>query len=70
MQPGQAVIVTNFDGKLLKRRVVDVCGAVILVCKEEEYEQAKRSRSLPWCIGFRREYVRTAETHTSKVVAS
>ena len=67
MEPGQAVMVTNFDGKLLKRRVVEVIRGVVLICKDEEYEQAKRSRSLPWCVGFRREYVREAETHPSKV---
>jgi hypothetical protein len=67
MQPGQVVVVTNFDGKLLKRRVVDVIGGVVLICKEEEYNLARQSRSLPWCVGFRKEYVRSAETHSSKV---
>jgi hypothetical protein len=70
MQPGQVVTVTNFDGKLLKRRVVEVIRGVVLICMDEEYEQAKRSRSLPWCVGFRREYVREAETHSSKVRSS
>ena len=54
-------------GKLLKRKVVDVVEGIVLICKEEEYEQAKRSRSLPWCVGFRKEYVRETETYSSKV---
>ena len=68
MQPGQVVMVTNFDGKVLKRRVVEVIRGVVLICKEEEYEQAKQSRSLPWCVGFRKEYVRETETHSPKMV--
>jgi hypothetical protein len=70
VSPGQAVIVTNFDGKLLKRTVVEVIRGIVLICKDEEYEQAKRSRSLPWCVGFRREYVREVETHPSKAQSS
>ena len=66
MRPGQAVVVTNFDGKLLKRRVVDVIGNVVLICKDEEYDKAAEYKSLPWCVGFRKEYVRSAETHSSK----
>jgi len=34
VHPGQAVVVTNFDGKLLKRKVVEVIGDVVLICKE------------------------------------
>ena len=66
MQPGQTVTVTNFDGKLLKRKVVDVIGEVVLICKDEEYNLARQSKSLPWCVGFKKEYVRPAETHSSK----
>jgi hypothetical protein len=66
MQPGQTVTVTNFDGKLLKRKVVEVIGGVVLICKEEEYNLARQSKSLPWCVGFKREYVHPTETHSSK----
>jgi hypothetical protein len=62
MGPGQVVRVANVDGKLLKRKVVDVIGEVVLVCKEEEYEQARRDKRLPWCLGIRREYVQKVET--------
>ena len=70
MQPGQTVLVVNFDGKILKRKVVEVIRGIVLICKDEEYEQAKQSRSLPWCVGFRKEYVREAETHSSKASPS
>jgi len=69
VHPGQAVVVTNFDGKLLKRKVVEVIGDVVLICKEEEYNLARQSKSLPWCVGFRKENVHAAETHSSKVSA-
>jgi hypothetical protein len=70
MEPGQAVTVVNFDGKLLKRRVVDTIGDIVLVCKDEEYEAATQSRALPWCVGFRKRYVHKGELHSSKVIAS
>jgi len=69
MQPGQLVMVMNHDGKLLKRMVVERIGGVVLICKEEEYSLARQSRSLPWCVGFRKEHVYPAETHSSKAIA-
>jgi hypothetical protein len=53
---GQMVVVTDCYGKLLKRRVVEVIGNVVLICKDEEYQLAKEQRSLPWCVGFKKEY--------------
>lgn len=66
MKPGQAVTVTNCDGKLLKRQVVDVIGDVVLICLDEEYEVARAERTLPWCVGFRKQYVRATEARSSK----
>lgn len=70
MHSGQMVVVTDCYGKLLKRRVVEVIGNVVLICKDEEYQLAKEQRSLPWCVGFKKEYVQQTETRSSKVHSS
>jgi hypothetical protein len=57
MQKGQIVTVTDYEGKKLRRKVVDVIGEVVLICKEEEYEKAQKYRSLPWCVGFKKAMV-------------
>lgn len=57
MQVGQSVKVIDYRGKKLVRRVVAVIGDVVLVCLPEEYELALKHRSLPWCVGFKRQRV-------------
>jgi len=59
MQPGQTVQVLDFKGEKLSRRIVELIGDVVLVCKDEEYEIAKRKRKLPWCVGFHKKFVLT-----------
>lgn len=58
MHPGQSVIVTDYAGKSLKRKVVDVIEGIVLICMEDEYETAKVRRCLPWCVGFKAEAIR------------
>ena len=70
MEPGQTVNVRDFSGKLLKRKVVEVIGDVVLICKEEEYNLARQSKSLPFCVGFRKEDVSASEIRPSKVRSS
>jgi len=60
MQPGETVFVTNYDGKLLKRKIVEVIGEIVSICTEDEFQLAKQNRSLPWCAGFKKEYIRSA----------
>jgi len=67
MEPGQRVTVQDYEGKLLKRMVVEVIGEVVLICKDEEFQLAKQSRALPWCVGFKKKDVLPAEPHSSKV---
>ncbi len=59
MQKGQIVTVTDYQGKKLRRKVVDVIGDVVLICKEEEYPDAQKHKSLPWCVGFRKQSVKS-----------
>lgn len=57
MKSGQDVRVLDYKGQKLVRRVVEVIGEVVLVCKPDEYDVAKERRCLPWCVGFRRQFV-------------
>jgi len=70
MSPGQIVLVKDYEGKLLKRMVVDTFRDAVLVCKADEYQVAKEYKSLPWCVGFKKANVLPAETHPSKVKVS
>ena len=66
MKSGQVVEIVDFRGEKLRRVVVDVLGDVVLVCKQEEFEEAKKHRSLPWCVGFKKSKV--SQLHESKAV--
>jgi hypothetical protein len=66
MKSGQVVEIIDFRGRKLRRIVVDVLGDVILICKKEEFEEAKKHRSLPWCVGFKKSKV--SKLHESKGV--
>ena len=49
-----------FGGKLIKRVLVEDTGAVLLVCKESEFESAVAENRDPICVGFKREYLVSA----------
>lgn len=57
MQRGERVTVVDYKGNKLTRRIVDVIGEVVLVCKPEEYQIAKQKRRLPWCVGFKKKFI-------------
>jgi hypothetical protein len=54
MEEGVLVEVVLFGGALAKRRVVQDCGKLVVVCTEGEYEKAKSEGRLPEGIGFPR----------------
>lgn len=57
MIAGQRLTLIADRDEIITRTLVSVEGDVYFVCKNEEYEMAKRERRDPICIGFRREYV-------------
>lgn len=52
LKPGDTVRVRAYKGEILTRRVVEVRGHVVFVCREEEYQAAQREKREPNCIGF------------------
>lgn len=58
MRKGQQVSVMEaFSGQQLKR-VVDWDNGYVFVCREEEYEKAKKEQREPNTIGFPMEFVK------------
>ncbi len=49
---GQKVQVRAYGGKVLARRVVGVRNGAVLICSEEEYQQASAEQRRPSCVGF------------------
>jgi hypothetical protein len=49
---GTIVKVRAYGGRILTRRCVGVKGERILICNEEEYQNAKRENRQPECVGF------------------
>jgi hypothetical protein len=54
MQKGQTITVVNFEGKKLLMRVAGLIGNVVLICRDEEFEAAKREGREPRSVGFKK----------------
>lgn len=54
MKPGEAVLVTEYGGKTLERRVVADRGQTVEICNEREYETAIAEGRRPRGVGFPR----------------
>ncbi len=57
LRRGMEITVSAFGGKQLRRRVWEDLGRSILVCKEEEYQQAITEQREAVCSGFPKEDV-------------
>jgi len=65
MREGDLVRVKAYGGQELMRRLVEVRGDILLICRDEEYEAAQREGRQPVCVGFRKEDI--IEMGVSKV---
>jgi hypothetical protein len=55
IKQGTIVKVTAFGGEILTRRVWEDVGNVILICREDTYQQALQDNEDPTCTGFPKE---------------
>ena len=55
MRQGDLVRLMGYNRQELVRRLVAVNGDILLICREEEYEAARRQQRDPVCVGFRRQ---------------
>jgi hypothetical protein len=53
-EPGQVVNVQTYGGERVTRRVVSDLGRTVIVCIEDEFQQAKRESREPDGVGFPR----------------
>lgn len=53
-EPGQVVKVQTYGGERVTRRVVSDLGRTVIVCIEDEFQQAKRESREPGGVGFPR----------------
>ncbi len=57
MTAGQVLTLVSYNDVVITRRLVAVENGLLFVCKNEEFEAAKRENREPVCIGFRPEYL-------------
>jgi len=55
---GDLVEVTDFEGRKLMRKAVEISEKVVYICTPEEFDAATKSGKEPLCVGFEREFVR------------
>jgi len=67
MTAGQEVTVICDKDVVVRRRLVAVENGLVFVCKDEEFDAAKREAREPICIGFRPEYVIKPRMVSSKL---
>ena len=61
MTQGKDVSLLSYDGQTIIRTLVAVENGYVYVCKRREWEEAQAARRVPSCIGFRAEYLLTAD---------
>jgi len=54
LQPGKIVRLRSYGSEEIERRVIDVTGTTVVVCRVEEWEEAQREGREPMCVGFPR----------------
>ena len=57
MQTGDLVLAQTFSDGRVRRRVVEIEGDMVYLCKEEEWLSARKENREPLCVGFNRVYV-------------
>jgi hypothetical protein len=62
MERGDEVTVVSFRGVLLQRRVWEDAGVGVLVCSENDYQQALLSGDEPLFVGFPKRDIIDVET--------
>lgn len=58
LKAGQLVEVTDFEGRKLVRKAVEISGRTVYICTQEEFERAAQRGLEPICVGFDLEFVR------------
>ena len=58
LKTGDLVEATDFDGRKLLRKAVEIYGETVYICAPEEYELATKLGQEPLCVGFNKEFVR------------
>jgi hypothetical protein len=60
---GSLVEVSAYGGETLRRRVVEIRDETVYICRNDEWDIAKRERRDPQTVGFNRRFVlRVLET--------
>ena len=54
LQPGDVVRLRAYGGQEIERRVVEATKDVIMVCREDEYQRARKQGRQPLSVGFRK----------------
>lgn len=66
---GDLVEAIAFGGKTILRRVVEIADNTIYICREDEWQAAKSEGREPECVGFNRQFVRSAKATNSQSLA-
>lgn len=53
MKAGEMVRLRAYGGEEIVRYVLEVKGKIVIVCRQEEYEKARREGRIPVGVGFR-----------------
>ncbi len=43
----------SFGDEILKRRVVEISGEIVLICRDEEFKEAEKQQREPNAVGFK-----------------
>jgi hypothetical protein len=65
LKAGCLVEVLAFGGEVLERRVVEIIGDTVYICKAEEWKEAKTRGREPSCVGFNQKFV-IRQLHSEK----
>ena len=53
MEPGDLIRLRAYGGEEIERRLVELKGDVVVVCRDAEYRKARKERREPIAVGFR-----------------
>lgn len=57
MTAGELLTLVSDGDVIIQRTLVSVENDLVFVCKEDEFQAARRENREPTCIGFRQEYI-------------
>ena len=55
LKVGELINVEDWEGKILRRRVVDICGNLVFVCTDEELQVSIKEQREPITVGWPRD---------------